>query len=190
MRDKQPEGPSLEPVADMSPRRRREIAREMEEELAERGVRDLQALVESPSTCWLTNHYRHSRGRNHARDCIVSHFYLLLLDRAAALEPEEAADRLLAQRAQLDAVVTHLLDRVVGLGEPEVDPQTALELESRADADQDVDKIEALADEVLTEEEAREIEESTTSEIARKRMLIRALNRARTSGELPSEGAA
>lgn len=180
----------LEPVADLTPRRRRELAREMEDKLADRGVRVLSELVKRPTDCWLVNGYRHSRGRNSHRHSVVSQLYRLLLDRAASLDQQEAADRLLLLLSEVDAVVTQLLDRVVGLGESEVDLQTALSLESEADANQDVVEMEALADELVSREDAERIEEATNSEIARKRMLIRAINRARTSGELPSEGAA
>lgn len=182
----QSEDTSLRPVADMSARRRKEIAREMAENIKRRGQKLLCRLVKHPTSCWLTNGYGHSRGRNHTQHAVTSRLYELLLDRAAGLEPEEAAERLMLVRAEVDAVVTQLLDRVVGLGESEVDVQTALELEAREDAEQDVAKIEALADRVLTEAEAKRIEERTTSEIARKRQLIRAINRARLDGDLPS----
>lgn len=183
--DQQTTDAELSEVSPFTERRRRELARELREELDERGVRLLQELVQSPSTCWLTSEYRHSRGRNAARHAVPAAFYELLADRAGGLEdPVEAARRLMLARAEVDAVVTLLIDRVLGLGEDEpVDLQTAFDFEAREGAEEDVATIEALADDELDVEELRRIEEQANSARAALRMKVRAVQRKRVEME-------
>lgn len=183
----QADGSELSEVSPFTERRRKELVRELKPELEQRAVGQLRALVESPSELWMASEYRHSRGRNHARHCILYALYELLADRAAS--DEQAIEKLLGLRAEIDTVVKLLLDRVVGLGDTP-DLQRALELDSREGAEANVATIEALADEELTAEEARRIEQKERDEIAASRAKIRALNYLRTSGQLPDGEAA
>lgn len=182
--DPQPTDTELSEVSPFTERRRKEIVRDLRSELEQRAIGQLRALVDAPSDLWWASEHGHSRGRNRARQNVLFRLYELLADRAGV--DERAVQKLLGVRAEIDAVVTLLLDRVVGMGE-EPDLEEALALDSKEAADARVATVEALADEVVTVEDARRMEREEREEIAASRAKIRALHILRTSGELPTE---
>lgn len=153
--DKQPETQPLSAADEMfRKRRRKELARELRGVLDKRGCRLLDRLAPRPTVFDHAGAYKTSRGKTSPGHSCVSQLYRLLLD--LAVHAERPAEAVLAVIAEVQAVGTLLLDRVVGLGSPP-DLQTAMEWEADAGSEDDVVSLKSYLDGEVDREERRQM---------------------------------